>query len=85
MKSYTDNKCIGKFVVENFVVGDQVWLDIQRMARTKKKTAISWVGPCEITREFGGLYDLKYQTEGSVKTFVRIHPQFMKMWKGEAC
>ena len=83
-KAYYDRKRVGSKVVELFNIDDLVWIDLRRVEPTKRKGGIKWLGPCVITEITPGpLYNLKYFDDVETKKYTRIHPQFLKLYRGE--
>lgn len=85
MKRQFNLKKVGTREVTDFKVGDLVWINVHRRLKSKGKGGLHWEGPCEIVeKSLGGLFNLEYKTGISTVKFNRIHPQFLKPFRGES-
>ena len=65
--------------------GGKVWVDVRRQLRANVLSTLKWVGPCKVFQvDAGPLYYVEYWTEGSLTKFNRVHPQFMRRFRGES-
>ena len=79
------DKKMGKHLVTNFILGDQVWMDIIHYVKTKGKGGVKWIGPCLITWVHPKpLFDVSYQKETSELLYQCVSPQFLKVYNDES-
>ena len=85
MKIYYNQKKVKTPKTTEFEVGDVVWMNIHCRLKSKGKGGLHWEGPCNIlSKTQGGLFNLEYKTGFSLMRFNRVHPQFLKEFKGES-
>ena len=66
MKLAFNKKKVGKRLNINFILGDQVWMDVRWYVKIKGKGRVKWIGPCLITLvHLGPLFDVSYWMETS--------------------
>ena len=83
MKAWFDRKFTKKQEVK-FKEGDLVMFEITSRRKEMKASKRHWIGPCEIIREReGSLFDLEYSQEGIGQKFFRVHPEYMKLYRGQ--
>ena len=80
-KEYFDRKYVKKVSPHNFVVGDIVLMNIKKRIRDIKNVDVSWIGPCTMVYERPGkLFDVEYNCEGKVTKYLRVQPEFLKLY-----
>ena len=85
MKKDFDRSKVAEGARTGYKLGDLVWVDVRRQSKANQGGTIKWVGPCAIKLIMAGpLYQVEYTSKGSTLTFNRVHPQFMKAFKGES-
>ena len=83
-REYFNRKYVKKTVPYSFVVGDVVLMNVKRRLSDLKNVGVRWIGPCTIVYERPGkLYDIEYECEGQVTKYLRVHPEFLKLYLGQ--
>ena len=65
-------------------MGDIVLMNIKKRSRDIKNVGVRWLGPCMVAYERPGeLFDVEYNCEGKVNKYLRVHPEFLKLYVGQ--
>ena len=65
-------------------MGDVVLMNVKQCLSDLKNVVLRWIGPCTIVYERPGkLYDIEYECEGQVTKYLRVHPEFLKLYLGQ--
>ena len=84
MKETFDKKKVGRKDVDEFQTGELVWFNVRRRMPDMKYNKAKWIGPCKVVSvSDGGLFELSYEVNGEFIKYDRIHPQFLKRFRGE--
>jgi len=82
-RNWFNRKFVCKTVTE-FTIGDLVLFNIKNRISNLKAGQIHWIGPCKVEYEHPGkLFDLNYEVNGKNQTYYRVHPEFMKIYRGQ--
>ena len=83
-KEYFDQKYVKKTTPYVFVVGDMVLMNIKNCLKDLKNVGVRWIGPCTVVYERPGkLYNIEYECDGKVMKYLRVHPEFLKLYLGQ--
>ena len=83
-KEYFDRKFVKKSQLHNFVVGDIVLMNVKKRIKDIKNVVVQWISPCTVVYERPGqFYDTEYKCEGSTIKYLRLHPEFLKLYIGQ--
>ena len=79
-----DRKYVKKLRAHLFAVGNVVLMNIKKRIKDIKNVGVRWIGPCTVVYERPGiLFDIKYECEGQVFKYLRVHPEFLKLYAGQ--
>ena len=83
-REYFDRKYVKKLGVHSFAVGDVVLMNIKKRIKDIKNVGVRWIGPCTVVYERPGkLFDIEYECKGQVSKYLRVHPEFLKLYAGQ--
>ena len=83
-KEYFNRNCVKKASPHNYVVGDIVLMNIKKRIRDIKNVGVRWIGPCTVVYERPSkLFNIEYDCEGKVSKYLRVHPEFLKLYVGQ--
>ena len=81
---YFNHKYVKKTVPYSFVAGDVVLMNVKQQLSDLKNMGVRWIGPCTIVyKQPGKLYIIKYKCKGQVTKYLRVHPEFLKLYLGQ--
>ena len=84
VKRNFDRKFVKKRQPHNFVVGDIVLMNVKKRIKDIKNVEVQWIGLCTVVyKRPNQLYDIKYKCEGSTIKYLRVHPEFLKLYIGQ--
>ena len=60
-------------------------MNIKKCLSDIKNVGVRWIGPCTVVyKRPGKLYDIEYECKGKVLKYFRVHPEFLKLYLGQA-
>ena len=67
-----------------FAIGNIVLTNVKKRIKDIKNVGVSWIGPCMVVYERPGkLFDIEYECKGQVLKYLRVHPEFLKLYAGQ--
>ena len=58
--------------------------EYQKRIKDIKNVGVRWIGPCTVVYERPGkLFDIEYECKSQVLKYLRVHPEFLKLYAGQ--